>query len=624
MRKSSFAAMWRPNAWLSLTVALLVSATGVQATSPTFTLSPPSPTLGGIGAAANDILSPAIPPAPGPMPPPIVSIPAAALGLVPGDVVSSISFGLAPASFVPGLEALFSVDGASVGVPLLPPPANLSCEAPAQELGDVYRARPFPPLPLPNVLALDGNGIADSACAPAGAPGLGLLEPSPDNIVALEMCPAAFVFSGGALTAPVYFTLAPASPTLALMGVGATHILVAAPPGFLPPAVALPAAAFSAFPCPPGVGAPACDEIDAMDFTTGGFPLYSLAPGSPLLAACGFTPSDVIFGGLVGCVLALPSGPAGLLPGDNIDAMAINVDPDADFIATPCDNCPAAANNDQTDGDTDTVGDACDNCIVVPNTPQTNTDGDLFGDACDNCPADANNTQDDTDGDGPGDACDNCPTVANGAQTDTDGDGAGDACDACPIDATDTCCPPTPDTCTGGFAKGILIVKEAAGKEKLLVKMIKGPAILQADFGDPVTAGGTKYNLCIYDDTPSLAGELIVDRGGDTSCSGGATDCWSPIGPLPPSGKGYRYKDYDLLADGAAKILLKGGALSAGKSKIIVKGKGTSLPLPITPSLTATTSVTVQLRGDDAPAPGCWSVVLSTIKKQTADSFKAK
>lgn len=609
---------------ISRSVALILVLTSqASAASPSFTLSPPSPSLGVIGAGPADILNPAIPPAPGPMPAPVVSIPAAALGLIPGDVVSSISFGVAPPAFVAGLQALFSVDGASVGVAYVPPPANLNCEAPAQQQADLFRARPVPPLPLPNILALDGNGIADSACAPAGAPGLGLLEPSPDNVVALEMCPASFVYSGGALTRPVYFTLAPPSPTLALLGTGATSILVAAPPGFAAPAIAVPGGAFTPVPCAPGMGAPACDEIDAMDFTTGGFPLYSLAPGSPLLGACGFTPSDIIFGAILGCTLALPSAPAGLLPADNVDAVAINIDSDSDVVANACDNCPSTANNGQIDGDTDGVGDVCDNCVAVPNALQVNTDGDLFGNACDNCPTVANDAQTDIDGDLFGDACDNCPTAANPAQTDGDGDDIGDDCDPCPGDPTNTCCPATPDGCTGGFGKGILIVKETLYKEKLLVKMIQGPAIQQTDLGDPLNIGGTKYHLCIYDDAPSLKGELIVDRAGDATCSGGAGECWSAIGPLPPAGKGYRYKDYDLSADGTAKMILKGAA-SPGASKIIVKGKSATLPLPIASGLTTTTSVTVQLHADDAPSPGCWSVTLGTIKKQTADSFKAK
>jgi hypothetical protein len=310
-----------------------------------------------------------------------------------------------------------------------------------------------------------------------------------------------------------------------------------------------------------------------MDFTTGGFPLYSLAPGSPLLSACGFTPSDILLGSIIGCILALPSGPAGLLPTDNIDALAMNVDSDDDFIASPCDNCPSAANNDQIDSDGDAVGDACDNCVADPNTLQLNSDGDLFGNVCDNCPSVANDGQVDGDADTVGDACDNCPAIANLSQSDTDGDGAGDVCDPCPLDATDTCCPPAPDACTGGFAKGIIILKEGAGKEKLLVKMIKGPAILQTDFGDPVSVSGTKYNLCIYDDVPSLAGEVVVDRGGDTTCSGGSTECWNPIGSLPPAGKGYRYKDYDYLADGAAKYCSKAERCRQGNRKSSSKGR---------------------------------------------------
>jgi hypothetical protein len=86
---------------------------------------------------------------------------------------------------------------------------------------------------------------------------------------------------------------------------------------------------------------------------------------------------------------------------------------------------------------------------------------------------------------------------------------------------------------------------------------------------------------------------------------------------------GYRYKDLDLAADGTSKLLLKGGPTSAGKSKILVKGKGPSIPAPIAASLMATTSVTVQLRGSDPPAPGCWSITLSEVKKHTSSAFTA-
>jgi hypothetical protein len=179
-------------------------------------------------------------------------------------------------------------------------------------------------------------------------------------------------------------------------------------------------------------------------------------------------------------------------------------------------------------------------------------------------------------------------------------------------------CPATPDPgCTTGFGKGLFLVKEkVAGKEKLIAKFLKGPMTTQTDLGNPLSPGGTSYALCIYAGT-SHATTLEVDRAGDTTCSGGATDCWVPIGAAPPGGKGYKYKDQSLTADGIFQVQLKGGT-----TKIIVKGKGPNLPLPIAPSFGNATSVTLQLRGDDMAQ--CFGVTLTDIKKQEADSFKIK
>lgn len=556
-------------------LALLLCAGSVRAASPSFTLSPVSPTLPGL---PGDVLNPAVPPVPGPVPPPIVGIPAPAMGLLPGDVVTGLSYGLLPPAAAPGMQALFSVDGASAGAPFLPPPANVSCEAlGGQALGDVFNSQPFgPPLALPNVLALDGNGVV-SACATPASPGLGLIEPSADDVTALELCPASFVYSGVALTAPIYLTLAPGSPTLIALGASSGALLVVPPPAG-PPAILAPPAALGLIGGPPGCGAPACDQINDFDFGTTAV-LFSLAPGSPSLGACGLSPADLLLAPAGVCpAIAAPAPALGLLPGDNMDALAVNFDTDADFVADPCDNCALAENNDQLDGDADGIGDACDNC----------------------------------------------PAVANPTQTDTDGDTLGDDCDPCPTDATNTCCPATPSACTGGFAKGTLIKKESAGQEKLIAKMLKGPLINQIDFGDPTIGGGTKYNLCIYDDSAALVGTIIVDRAGDANCSGGAAACWNPIGAVSPAGKGYKFKDTDLTSDGTSNLLLKGGPTSAGKSKILLKGSGAGIPSGVTALLTTTTNVTVQLRGDDALAPGCWTVTLGTVKKQTADFFKAK
>ena len=413
-------------------VALMWAVGPAAATSPSFTLAPPSPTLVAIPAGPADVLSPAVMPIPAAMPAPVVDVPMAALGLVAGDVVNSISYGILPPGLAPGLQVHFSVDGASMGVPFAPPPPNLSCEAPLEEPADVFVSQPAgPPLPFPNITAFDANG-APGPCGPFPVPGLGLAEPGPDDITGLEMCPGSFVFTGGALTAPVFFTLAAGSPTLAALPAHTGAILVAAPPGFVAPLVFMPAGALGLVAAPPPCGPPACDAIDALDFNPmAGVALFSLAPGSPSLAGCGYSPADVLVRPGAPCnAPALPAGALGLIPPDNVDALSVHFDADADIVADPCDNCAAVGNYDQLDGDGDGVGDACDNCLLTPNPSQADGDGDSIGDACDSCPAVANIG--DFDGDLIDDACDNCLGMSNASQADADADGSGDACDTCP------------------------------------------------------------------------------------------------------------------------------------------------------------------------------------------------
>jgi hypothetical protein len=122
------------------------------------------------------------------------------------------------------------------------------------------------------------------------------------------------------------------------------------------------------------------------------------------------------------------------------------------------------------------------------------------------------------------------------------------------------------------------------GKDKLKWKFKGGPALAQADFGDPTTA--TSYALCIYDDS---ALEVTVDvPPGDTT--------WKPVG-----GKGYLFKDPNGSADGVTGVKLFGGA--AGKGKLQTKGRGANLP-PLVPASPTTffanqTSVVVQLHESD-------------------------
>ena len=176
-------------------------------------------------------------------------------------------------------------------------------------------------------------------------------------------------------------------------------------------------------------------------------------------------------------------------------------------------------------------------------------------------------------------------------------------------------CPETPAPgCTAGFEKGGLFVNETKpGREKLVASLGKGPAIAQADLGNPTVASGTAYALCFYDDADSLASALTVDRAGELC---GTKPCWKSLGGAPPSGKGYAYKDKAAAASGVTKLQLKSGA--AGKPKITLKAannaaKGqTALRTGIAAALASTAIVEMQLIGSNG---SCYAVTLDVILK---------
>jgi hypothetical protein len=147
--------------------------------------------------------------------------------------------------------------------------------------------------------------------------------------------------------------------------------------------------------------------------------------------------------------------------------------------------------------------------------------------------------------------------------------------------------------------KSLLIIKDkapdgASARDKLIWKWLKGPALLQSDLGDPVN-DGTSYELCVYDSAGLVTSVQLLGGG---LCDG--SPCWKAI-----SDKGYKFKDPDKLQDGVLKLMLK-GSLSAGKSKIILKGKDGNLPIPTLP-LDDSVSVTTQLKRVGSPM--CWQAV---------------
>jgi len=313
---------------------------------------------------------------------PLVTTGAAALGLVPGDAINSISWGVD--SIAPGAVILFSADGAAVGVPGTPP--DLASEAVGGDAASDIFAGGTVGLPLPNTLFVDANGLP--AAAP---PALGL--PEPGELTNLASCDPTERLAAGATA---YFTLAPGSPTLTALSANAATVLASTGGG--PPVVHLTSAALGLSPA---------DVIDAFAYTGGGpsGTLFSLAPGSPTLGMLGFFPSDLLTKAFAPAI-AIPGSTLGLLvPTDNLDAVDTMLDLDGDLVNDACDNCLGLANNDQDDLDDDGIGDACDTC--------TDIDGDGFGNPGDSC------------------ALDNCPDLANPLQVDSDGDGQGDGCDPC-------------------------------------------------------------------------------------------------------------------------------------------------------------------------------------------------
>lgn len=188
-------------------------------------------------------------------------------------------------------------------------------------------------------------------------------------------------------------------------------------------------------------------------------------------------------------------------------------------------------------------------------------------------------------------------------------------------------CPPAPDpSCEAAFGRGLFFVDEAIpGGEKMVVKWMRGPALLGTDFGNPLRAGGTAYSICVYDDAGSLAGRYTVARAGQMC---GTRPCWKPLGAPPGDSdhKGQRYRDRNLGADGIVRMLLKASA--TGESKALVKGRNRGsmgrrmLPSGVATALRGSTSATVQLLGSDART--CISVDLPVVTKARRGRFKAR
>jgi hypothetical protein len=205
---------------------------------------------------------------------------------------------------------------------------------------------------------------------------------------------------------------------------------------------------------------------------------------------------------------------------------------------------------------------------------------------------------------------------------------AGDKAALASLDVTVTAATPTPtpacDTtplpnCRKPVTPGksTFVVKDNAldSKDTLTWNWTKGAATLLTDFGDPVN-GSTSYRLCVYDESagvPTAVVAMTVPAGG--TCAG--KPCWAA------KKTGFLYKDKDLTNDGFMQLQLTTGA--AGKAKIVAKGKGERLPMPVPigPGLfVQDTAVIVQLVNSDNL---CWEADFSApAKKDDLKQFSDK
>ncbi len=174
-------------------------------------------------------------------------------------------------------------------------------------------------------------------------------------------------------------------------------------------------------------------------------------------------------------------------------------------------------------------------------------------------------------------------------------------------------CAATPDVgCRLSLPFGSILTMADAAKDRFVWRMNRGDATTTADFLDP-TQSGRNLSFCIYDDSGASQPIFESNVASAGQCKG--KDCWKDL-----NGKGYKYKNATgASADGVTLMKFKAG--DAGKTKILVKGKGSFLTLP---SLPLTTTVTGQLVIGDGVSRECWQSTFPLSLVNDGTKFKAK
>lgn len=159
-------------------------------------------------------------------------------------------------------------------------------------------------------------------------------------------------------------------------------------------------------------------------------------------------------------------------------------------------------------------------------------------------------------------------------------------------------CAPAPRADCREARKTRLLLEHTTADE-LVWKWLQGEATTLADFGSPVSS--TSFALCLYARDAAVA--TVAIPGGSPWRQKGAKSY-----QLAASGVG----------DGIQNALLESGA--AGKSRIVLKGRGPSLLDGFRPPLAL--PVTVQLVNDTTGA--CFESVLTSASRNDGTRFKAR
>jgi hypothetical protein len=157
--------------------------------------------------------------------------------------------------------------------------------------------------------------------------------------------------------------------------------------------------------------------------------------------------------------------------------------------------------------------------------------------------------------------------------------------------------------------KGTLRLKDKTpdGSDSLGWKWLRGEEATLAALGDPLST--TSFRVCVWDGASAVLLAAEVPPGG--TC--GTKPCWTDLGA-----NGFKYVDRAATRNGIQKLILKPGL--PGAAKVIAKGKGAGLEMPVLP---VTLPVTAQVLASNGE---CWSATFEAggLVKNLGTEFSAK